>query len=113
MHCLCRCEQTLNRVGCHDVGVCGKTPEVAALQDLLIYQAKGLGCLSHHARAQGITDPAIDSFINGIIFSTLTNVNFSDEVRRKPVLASPLSPLALHLPPQWYYQYYSSCLLHS
>lgn len=61
-------------------GVCGKTPEVAALQDLLIYTVKGLGSLAHHARTTaGIEDEAVNTFINGAIFSTLTNVNFADD----------------------------------
>ena len=39
-----QCEQTAGGKGCTKLGVCGKTPEVAALQDLLIYQAKGISC---------------------------------------------------------------------
>ncbi len=61
------------------LGVCGKTPEVAALQDLLIYSVKGLGSLAHIARQAGIEDADVNTFINGAIFSTLTNVNFNDQ----------------------------------
>ena len=39
-----QCEQTAGGKGCTKMGVCGKTPEVAALQDLLIYQIKGISC---------------------------------------------------------------------
>jgi hydroxylamine reductase len=55
------------------VGVCGKTPTVAGLQDLLMYSLKGLGGWAHAARAAGITSFEVDSFINNAIFSTLTN----------------------------------------
>jgi len=60
------------------MGNCGKTPEVAGLQDLLIFSLKGLGSLAHHARAAGIEDPEVNTFINQATFSTLTNVNFDD-----------------------------------
>lgn len=63
--------------GCTTIGVCGKTPEVAALQDLLLYRLKGLAGVASHAReASGITDDAADEFFNAAMFSTLTNVNF-------------------------------------
>jgi hydroxylamine reductase (hybrid-cluster protein) len=59
-----QCEQTTKGTGCTSIGVCGKTPEVSALQDLLIYSLKGLGALAHHARTQGgIEDEEINSFI--------------------------------------------------
>ncbi|GLI70539.1 hypothetical protein VaNZ11_015455 [Volvox africanus] len=75
-----QCEQTKGGVGCTEIGVCGKTPEVAALQDLLIYTVKGLGSLAHHARTlAGLEDQEVNTFINGAIFSTLTNVNFADD----------------------------------
>ncbi len=62
------------------MGICGKTPEVSSLQDLLIYSVKGLGSLAHHARTEaGIEDAAVNTFINAAIFSTLTNVNFDDQ----------------------------------
>ncbi|KAG2432517.1 hypothetical protein HXX76_008862 [Chlamydomonas incerta] len=76
-----QCEQTKSGTGCTDIGVCGKTPEVSALQDLLIYSVKGLGSLAHVARTSPakIEDAAVNTFINGAIFSTLTNVNFADD----------------------------------
>lgn len=51
----------------------------AGLQDLLVYSLKGVSALAHAARAAGHADPEIDTFINGALFSTLTNVNFDDE----------------------------------
>ena len=62
--------------GCTKVGVCGKQPEVAALQDLLIYALQGLSQITVQARAKGISDPAVNRFINEGVFSTLTNVDF-------------------------------------
>jgi hypothetical protein len=68
-----QCEQTQDNKGCTTIGVCGKTPTVAGLQDLLMYSLKGLGGWAHAARAAGITSFEVDSFINNAIFSTLTN----------------------------------------
>ena len=53
---------------------CGKTPEVAGLQDLLVYTLKGLGALAVKARAAGIVDDQVNSFIMRAMFSTLTYV---------------------------------------
>jgi len=62
--------------GCTKVGVCGKQPEVAALQDLLIYALKGLSEVATAARRQGVSDAEADRFTCEAAFSTLTNVNF-------------------------------------
>ena len=58
------------------MGVCGKTPEVAALQDLLIYSLKGLSQVAIEARKHEITDEEADIFTCKALFATLTNVNF-------------------------------------
>jgi hydroxylamine reductase len=71
-----QCEQTLNETGCTKYGVCGKSPEVAALQDLLIYTLQGLSQVATEARKHEITDEQIDIFTCKALFSTLTNVNF-------------------------------------
>ena len=71
-----QCEQTLNETGCTKYGVCGKSPEVAALQDLLIYTLQGLSQVATEARKHKITDEQIDIFTCKALFSTLTNVNF-------------------------------------
>ena len=71
-----QCEQTLNETGCTKYGVCGKSPEVAALQDLLIYTLQGLSQVATEARKHEITDEQIDIFTCEALFSTLTNVNF-------------------------------------
>lgn len=49
-----QCEQAAKGTGCDTSGVCGKKPDVAALQDVLIYQLKGIGYLAHHARKNGV-----------------------------------------------------------
>jgi hydroxylamine reductase len=65
--------------GCTRVGVCGKQPEVAALQDLLIYALKGLSEVAVAARKQGISETDVNRFTCEAAFSTLTNVNFDPE----------------------------------
>jgi hydroxylamine reductase len=57
-------------------GVCGKDPQTAALQDLLLYGAKGLGMVAHRARALGVRDHAADVLALEVLFTTVTNVSF-------------------------------------
>lgn len=79
-----QCEQTAGGKGCTKVGVCGKTPEIANLQDLLIYQLKGISFYAKHLLDSGLNvDKSIISFIENCLFTTLTNVNFNvdDHVR--------------------------------
>jgi hydroxylamine reductase len=74
-----QCEQTAKGSGCNKQGVCGKNPEVAALQDLLIYALKGLAQVAVAARAGGISDSAANRLTAEALFSTLTNVDFDSE----------------------------------
>lgn len=75
-----QCEQTAGGKGCTKMGVCGKTPEIANLQDLLIYQAKGISCYAKALIDQGKTiDKEIVKFVENSLFTTLTNVNFDAE----------------------------------
>ena len=79
-----QCEQTAGGKGCTKLGVCGKTPEIANLQDLLIYQLKGISFYARHILDSGLNvDKSIVSFIENCLFTTLTNVNFNvdDHVR--------------------------------
>ncbi len=71
-----QCEQTAQGTGCTTFGVCGKSPEAANLQDLLIYVLRGLSEVALEARKVGIRDEKIDLFISEAAFVTLTNVNF-------------------------------------
>ena len=74
-----QCEQTAKGQGCTKIGVCGKQPEVAALQDLLIYALKGLSLCAVEGRKAGINDHEVNVFTVEAAFSTLTNVNFDPE----------------------------------
>ena len=75
-----QCEQTAGGKGCTKVGVCGKTPEIAALQDLLIYQLKGISCYVTKLLEKGEKiDKSLVSFVENSLFMTLTNVNFDPE----------------------------------
>jgi len=71
-----QCEQTAKGEGCTRMGVCGKEPEVAILQDLLIYALKGLSQYAVEGRRVGIKDRDVNLFTCEALFSTLTNVNF-------------------------------------
>jgi hydroxylamine reductase len=71
-----QCEQTAKGQGCTQIGVCGKQPDTAVLQDLLIYALKGLSLYAQEGRKVGVKDKNIDHFTCEAIFSTLTNVNF-------------------------------------
>ena len=76
-----QCEQTANGKGCTRLGVCGKTPEIANLQDLLIYQVKGISCYGKVLSELGHPiEKSVISFIESVLFTTLTNVNFDAEV---------------------------------
>ena len=65
--------------GCTQFGVCGKSPEVATLQDLLIYALKGLSLYTVEGRKVGLNDLDNDRFISKAAFTTLTNVNFDPD----------------------------------
>lgn len=76
-----QCEQTMGGKGCTKSGVCGKTPEIANLQDLLIYQLKGISCYAKPLIEKGeIIDKEIVKFVENGLFTTLTNVNFDAEI---------------------------------
>jgi hydroxylamine reductase len=79
-----QCEQTVGGKGCTRVGVCGKTPEIASLQDLLLYQLKGISCYVKPLIDGGKKiDKALVKFVENSLFTTLTNVNFDPEVHVK------------------------------
>ena len=84
-----QCEQTAGGKGCTKLGVCGKTPEVAGLQDLLIYQLKGISCCQKALMDRG-EKPAEDTvrFVESVLFTTLTNVNFDAAVHVELLLQS-------------------------
>ncbi len=71
-----QCEQAAKGEGCSKIGVCGKEPDIAALQDLLIYVLQGISQVAVEARKNGVSDPEVNLFVCEGTFSTLTNVNF-------------------------------------
>ncbi|MEW5746507.1 MAG: hydroxylamine reductase [Nitrospirota bacterium] len=71
-----QCEQASRGTGCTAVSVCGKQPDVAALQDLLVYALQGLALVANEGRRVGVSDKAVNEFTAEALFSTLTNVNF-------------------------------------
>ncbi|MGB3095846.1 MAG: hydroxylamine reductase [Candidatus Deferrimicrobiaceae bacterium] len=78
-----QCEQAIKGTGCTAIGVCGKQPDVAALQDLLIYTLKGIAFWADKACAKGVKDQEIDRFMIDGLFTTVTNVDFDAEAVSK------------------------------
>jgi hydroxylamine reductase len=74
-----QCQETSRGTGCTTRGVCGKTAEVAALQDLLVWLLKGLSYFGVKARAAEIADPEADLFTAEALFATITNANFDTD----------------------------------
>ena len=74
-----QCEQTAKGTGCTVQGVCGKQPDVAALQDLLLYALMGLSAVAGEGRRHGVVDRDVNVFTVKASFSTLTNVDFDPD----------------------------------
>lgn len=75
-----QCQETAGCKGCTIVGVCGKKPEVAAMQDLLIYVTKGLSAVTTALRAAGKNvDRNVNHLVTVNLFTTITNANFDRE----------------------------------
>lgn len=74
-----QCEQTTRGDACQQWGACGKSPDVDALQDLLVHCLRGLAQIALQAKAAGINTRDADAFACEMLFSTLTNVNFDPE----------------------------------
>ena len=71
-----QCEQTATETGCHQYGQCGKTPEVDAVQDLMIYCLRSLAPVALKAKDLGINTQELDVYVCESMFATMTNVNF-------------------------------------
>jgi hydroxylamine reductase len=71
-----QCQETTKGIACTVKGICGKTEDVAQLQDLLIYTLKGIAVHATQARQLGIGRKDVDEFIMDSLFSTITNANF-------------------------------------
>ncbi len=75
-----QCQETAKNVGCTVAGVCGKTADVAAMQDLLVYVTKGLGAITTRLREEGAKiSPEINHLVSLNLFITITNANFDRE----------------------------------
>ncbi|MBO6202164.1 MAG: hydroxylamine reductase [Selenomonas sp.] len=76
-----QCQETAGCKGCTQIGVCGKKPEVAAVQDLLIYVTKGLSAITTRLRAEGKkVEQKVNYLITMNLFITITNANFDRDV---------------------------------
>lgn len=75
-----QCQETAGNTGCTVSGVCGKTPEVAAMQDLLVYVTKGISAVTTQLRSEGRTVAQdVNHLITVNLFTTITNANFDED----------------------------------
>jgi hydroxylamine reductase len=74
-----QCQEAAKGTGCTIKGVCGKEPEVAGIQDVMMYFLKGMSVYAEKGRENGITDAEIDRFIFEGLFMTITNANFDKQ----------------------------------
>ncbi|MCQ4925600.1 hydroxylamine reductase [Tissierella carlieri] len=74
-----QCQEAAGGKGCTKVGMCGKTADLAALQDLMIYAVKGISVLGVKADEAEILIPELDRFLIDSLFMTITNANFDKE----------------------------------
>ena len=107
-----QCQETARCQGCTVSGVCGKKPDVAAMQDLLVYVTCGLAAATTALRGQGVAiDPAVDQQITYNLFVTITNANFDKASiqadiqaaldRKAALLAQVADPAALPEAARW------------
>ena len=76
-----QCQETAGCTGCTKFGVCGKSPDLARMQDLLVYTTKGLSEVTTRLRKEGKEiSSEINHFITLNLFTTITNANFDDEI---------------------------------
>lgn len=76
-----QCQETAGCTGCTKFGVCGKSPDLARMQDLLIYVTKGVSEITTKLRAEGQSIPfEINNYITLNLFTTITNANFDNDI---------------------------------
>ncbi len=73
-----QCQETAGCTGCTKFGVCGKSPDLARMQDLLIYTTKGVALYSSILRKEGKVSQEINRYLINSLFITITNANFDD-----------------------------------
>ena len=107
-----QCQETAGCKGCTMSGVCGKKPDVAAMQDLLVYITKGISAVATALRQEGKpVSEKINHLITLNLFATITNVNFDKEsikariraslTEKEPLLAQVADPSALPEAAKW------------
>ena len=75
-----QCQETAGCTGCTKMGVCGKNPQVAAMQDLLVWASKGISEITTRLRKEGKeVSKDVNHLITLNLFTTITNANFDDE----------------------------------
>jgi hydroxylamine reductase len=74
-----QCQEAAKGVGCTVKGVCGKEPEVAGIQDVMMYLLKGMSVFANMARDNSVSTAAVDRFIQVGLFMTITNANFDKQ----------------------------------
>ncbi len=82
-----QCEQTSQGTGCTTMGICGKSPDTAALQDLIVHVVKAISQYAHRARLLGVRNANVDYKSLEALFMTLTNVNFDVEEHIEYIIA--------------------------
>ena len=84
-----QCQETAGCTGCTKVGVCGKGPDVAAMQDLLVYVTRGLSAITTALRAQGTpVSGEVNHLITLNLFTTITNANFDKKAIEERICAT-------------------------
>ena len=73
-----QCQETAKGTGCVTRGVCGKTDDVAVMQDMLVWIAKGISILGTTARQHHYSNAKVDRFVQEALFTTITNANFDN-----------------------------------
>ena len=74
-----QCQETAKNIACTKKGVCGKTSDVANIEDLLVWATKGLGEILTRMRKENKDIKNLHSFVNNNLFTTITNANFHYE----------------------------------
>lgn len=80
-----QCQETSKGTGCTLMGVCGKTPEVSDIQDLLLFVARGIAVYNNELRKKGKASAIADKYIVDAMFISITNANFDFEAIRNKV----------------------------
>lgn len=111
-----QCQETAKGTGCTVRGVCGKTDDVAQMQDLLIFVTKGISILGTIGREFGYSSPKIDRYVQEALFTTITNANFDkrkiiekvkegiivrDDLRKELISRGIKLPSKLHSSTSW------------